>query len=155
MPDLAALESAWPAVLARLTNKARARFNAGHFVGVDAAAEFALPNAIHRDRCEELRADVESALAEHFGHPVPMRLVVGGASGPSQGPLSSASDASSDAPGAARPGPSSSEPASDDADPHDMADIGDIADLADADDVATSSLDRLTELFPGAQVVEE
>jgi hypothetical protein len=37
----------------------------------------------------------------------------------------------------------------------DDIDIGDIAALEDADDVAVSSVDRLTELFPGAEVVEE
>src|SRR5690606_23664514 len=89
MPDLAALAAAWTAsVLGALTNRARARFNAGRFVAVDAQAEFALPNAIHRDRCDELRPEVEAALAAHFGRPVPLRLVVDGQSSPSQGPLS-------------------------------------------------------------------
>ena len=147
LPDLATLESAWPGVLGRLSNRARARFNAGHFVGVDAAAEFALPNAIHRDRCEELRADVESALADHFGRPVPLRLVVGDVAAPSQGPLAAGapSGGRGDTAGPDHPDP----------DPHDLAEIGDIAELADAHDVATSSIDRLTELFPGAEVVEE
>lgn len=148
VPGVAELTSAWPEVLARLTNKARARFNAGHFVGADAAAEFALPNAIHRDRCEQLRSEVEDALAAQFGRPIPLRLVVEGEAGPSQGPLGAASPPA-DAGRAGRPAPEA-EP-----DPHDMDDIGDISELADADDVAASSVDRLTELFPGAQVVEE
>lgn len=148
MPSLDELQAAWPTVLGRLTNKARARFNAGSFVGTAGdVAEFALPNAIHRDRCEELRADVEAALNEHFGRPVPLRLVVGGAADPSQGPLRSAGAAPSG-------GGSEAASAADDCHDEQIADIGDVAELADAD-VASSSIDRITELFPGAEVVEE
>ena len=41
-----------------------------------AAAVYALPNKVHRDRCERVRDDVEAALAAEFGRPVPLRLVV-------------------------------------------------------------------------------
>ncbi|HZI38090.1 MAG TPA: hypothetical protein VFF24_07270, partial [Acidimicrobiia bacterium] len=37
---------------------------------------FALPNAIHRDRCEEVRPEVEAALAAHFGTAVSLQLMV-------------------------------------------------------------------------------
>ena len=40
------------------------------------AAVFALPNDMHRQRCEEYRRDVETVLAEHFRRPVPLQLVV-------------------------------------------------------------------------------
>ncbi|MDQ1439677.1 MAG: polymerase subunit gamma/tau, partial [Acidimicrobiaceae bacterium] len=72
------LTKAWgDAVLVALPRKAQARFGAGRFVATDAGtAVFALPNAMHRDRCEEVRPEVESVLAAHFGRPVPLRLVV-------------------------------------------------------------------------------
>ena len=37
---------------------------------------FGLPNPVHRDRCEEIRAEVDQAIATHFGRPIPMSLVV-------------------------------------------------------------------------------
>jgi hypothetical protein len=166
------LESAWVAsVLPALSGRARARYNAGTFTAVDDAAEFALPNPIHRDRCEELREEVEAALAAHFGRPVPLRLVVsaGGSAAPQERPA----PASSAAPAPKRaPEPVPNDDPFDEPSPRDVAapdrtaddagdedgddiDIGDIAALEDADDVAVSSVDRLTELFPGAEVVEE
>src|SRR5437763_1145619 len=70
------LTLAWgDVVLAALPQRAKVRFGGGHFVGVDDTwATFALPNSVHRDRCEECRPDVEQALASHFGRPVPLRL---------------------------------------------------------------------------------
>jgi hypothetical protein len=35
-----------------------------------------LPNPVHRDRCEEVREDVDAAFAAHFGAPVPLQLIV-------------------------------------------------------------------------------
>ncbi len=64
-------------LLASLPNRARARFRVGRFVEVDGAtAVFALPNETHRSYCEEVRLDVEAALATRFGTPVLIRLVV-------------------------------------------------------------------------------
>jgi DNA polymerase III subunit gamma/tau len=78
LPTRDELTKAWgDTVLASLPRKAQARFAAGRFVAVeDGAAVFALPNGIHRDRCEEVRAEVEQALAQHLGKPVPLRLTV-------------------------------------------------------------------------------
>jgi hypothetical protein len=46
-------------------------------VGVDdASAIFGLPNVMHRDRCEEVRGEVEGVLAAHFGSAFPIRLTV-------------------------------------------------------------------------------
>jgi DNA polymerase III subunit gamma/tau len=167
LPSVGELQSAWiDAVLPALSGRARARFNAGSFTAVAEDAEFALPNPIHRDRCEELRPEVEAALATHFGRPVPMRLIVSGDAGAGSAPVSVPAVDDTPAPAAERPKPPpraqrAAAPAPerepdpepfDDYDPHD--DVADIADLEDAD-VATNSVDRLTELFPGAQVVEE
>jgi len=63
-------------VLLGLSPRAKSRFRVGRFVASEGGkVTFALPNAIHRDRCEEVRVDVEHALAAHFGRPVPLRLV--------------------------------------------------------------------------------
>ena len=37
---------------------------------------FGLPNPVHRDRCEEIRAELDDALAAKFGRPIPVSLVV-------------------------------------------------------------------------------
>ena len=49
-------------------------------------ATFALPNAIHRDRCAEVQGDVEQALAAHFGRRVPLQLLVEAEVGAPAGP---------------------------------------------------------------------
>jgi DNA polymerase-3 subunit gamma/tau len=72
------LVEAWgDSLLARLPPRARARFCVGRFLAAhDGIAEFALPNEQHRAACEELRPEVERVLAEHFGRPVVLQLVV-------------------------------------------------------------------------------
>ena len=67
-------------VIGRLRPKAKALYQAGRFVAAEGGrAEFGLPNEIHRNRCEEMRPEIEAALAEQFGRPVPLVLVVDGA----------------------------------------------------------------------------
>lgn len=87
MPSRDELVEAWgDHVLGRLRPKAKALFQAGRFVGVEGdKAKFGLPNETHRKRCEEVRADVEAVLSEHFGRRVPLVLVVDDSSG-DQGP---------------------------------------------------------------------
>jgi DNA polymerase-3 subunit gamma/tau len=77
LPTRDELTLAWgDKVVASLSPRARSRFLVGRFVdGADGTAAFALPNGIHRDRCEEVRVEVEKALGAHFGRPVPLRLV--------------------------------------------------------------------------------
>jgi DNA polymerase-3 subunit gamma/tau len=83
VPSRDELVQAWgDTVLARLRPKAKALYQAGRFVGVERGrAVFGLPNEIHRQRCDEVRSDVEAALSEHFGRPVPLVLVVDGGDG--------------------------------------------------------------------------
>jgi DNA polymerase III subunit gamma/tau len=149
VPSLDALVSAWPQVMGRLSNKARARYQAGRWTEVGPPAVFSLPNPIHRDRCDDVRVDVEDALADHFGAPVPVSLVVDGGAASAPPPAAAPTAAPPPAPAVvADPGP--------DPEPFDEADeIGDVDELADADLPAMSSVDRLTEMFPGAEVVEE
>jgi DNA polymerase-3 subunit gamma/tau len=76
--DRDSLTQAWgDGVLHSLSARAKALYSAGRFVAVDdAGAQFALPNAAHRDRCVELAPQVEAALAERFKTPIRLVLVV-------------------------------------------------------------------------------
>jgi hypothetical protein len=80
--DRDSLTQAWgDGVLHSLSARAKALFSAGRFVASDEkGAQFALPNAAHRDRCTELASQVEAALSAHFGAPVRLVLVVDGGS---------------------------------------------------------------------------
>lgn len=71
------LTKAWgDVILGRLRGRTRALYAAGRFVAVtDGKAVFSLPDATHRDRCIPGKPDVERALGEHFGRPVPLDLV--------------------------------------------------------------------------------
>jgi hypothetical protein len=77
IPTRDALTKAWgDSVLAGLRGRAKALFAVGRFLAVEnGAAVFALPNAAHRDQCVPIKADVEQALAAHFGRPIPLQLV--------------------------------------------------------------------------------
>lgn len=95
LPTRDELTLAWgDTLLGALPRVVRARYSGGRFVGVaNGRAQFALPNEVHRGRCEDMRADVEAALAAHFGRPVPLELIVEGA-----GAAPPATDTSDDAP---------------------------------------------------------
>ena len=137
MPTRDELTLAWgDVVLPALSRKAKTRFQVGRFMRVDDdAAVFGLPNKIHVGKCEEVRADVESALAAHFGRVVPLRIVVDDGAPPPPGSTPVAPPTEPDA-------------------PDDVADI-DLSELTDASDAAVSTVDRVAEVFPGAELVEE
>ena len=64
-------------ILRGLPARAKALFSAGRFVAVDGrTATFTLPNAAHRDRCDEVRRLVEDAIGAHFGTRVSLALTV-------------------------------------------------------------------------------
>jgi DNA polymerase-3 subunit gamma/tau len=128
MPSRDELTKAWgDTVLKQLPQKAKARFSGGRFVAVDGeVAQFALPNPIHRDRCEEVRADVEAVLTAHFGTPVRLQLVV--------------DDGTVAAPTAEAP-------------PVEDVDTFEPGELVEGPAV-TSVEDRLKQAFPGAEEVE-
>jgi DNA polymerase-3 subunit gamma/tau len=131
-PSRDALTLAWgDVVLGSLAQRSKVRFGAGHFVGVDGGvATFALPNSVHRDRCEECRDEVESALAEHFGRSVPLRLIVAAPGTPPD------------------PGPEGREPG-----PDDEIDLTDLRDAPPAG--VASPIDHVMQAFEGAEVVED
>jgi DNA polymerase-3 subunit gamma/tau len=100
-------------VIGRLRPKAKALFQAGRFVGVeDDRAVFGLPNEIHRNRCEEVRGEIEAALAEQFGRPVGVELVVDPGAEASRSHIGSPSDGDDEdaTPTAARRAPDASGP---------------------------------------------
>ena len=129
----------WPDVLGRSAPRARARFQAAAFQEIDGeVAVFELPNEVHRERCEQLRAEVEGTFSELLGQPVSLRLVAGHDDAGPGGPPS--------------PGPSSSpgpEPA-----PSPSEEPVDLDQLQDAPPDGRSTLDRITDAFPGATVIE-
>ncbi|MEQ8718049.1 MAG: DNA polymerase III subunit gamma/tau [Acidimicrobiales bacterium] len=119
-------------VLPSLPPKVRSRFAGGRFLPDDGdTIVFGLPNAIHRDRCEDVRADVDEALAAHFGQAVPLRLEVDDGSTP-------------------RPGSPDGPSPDDDGDDDNI----DVADLVDAPAAERSGLETLTKTFPGAEILD-
>ncbi len=77
-PDRDRIVEAWgDHVLRGLPARAKALFSSGRFVAVEGrTATFALPNAAHRDRCEEVVGIVEEAIGKHFGTRVSLELTV-------------------------------------------------------------------------------
>jgi len=141
LPSRDQLTLAWADhVLPHLKPGVKALFAAGRFIGVEhGAAEFAVPNAPHREKCEAKRKEVEEALAAHFHRSVPLRIVVDSGStgeGGTGRPVRSGP--------ALRVVP----------DPEPDDDI-DIASLSDAPPDDRSPIDRLAEAFPGAELLEE
>ncbi|MEM8621170.1 MAG: DNA polymerase III subunit gamma/tau [Actinomycetota bacterium] len=143
----------------------------------------ALPNPVHRDKCEQHRGAVESAIAAALGSAVTVTLVVaggdpgGGVPAPITGAgedRSTSSDAAVGAPNAAAPDVSVAEAQASGAQasrveasrveasaapavalPDDDADI-DLDDLVDAPpETVKTPLDRLAEAFPGSELIEE
>jgi hypothetical protein len=106
--------------------RARGLYSNGRFLTVaDGAAVFALPSQILRDMAEDKREEAEVALREQFGRAVPLKLVVD-------------SGDPAPAPGAA---------------PRDEPEV-DLSDLRDAPRDDRTHIDRLTDAFPGAEVIE-
>jgi DNA polymerase-3 subunit gamma/tau len=137
LPSRDALTKAWgDDVLGSLSGRAKARFGAGRFLAVeDGRAVFGLPNEHYLGRCQEVRAEVETALAQHFGIAVPLRLVVEPPGwGPAVGP----------------PGGGPTPPPEDD--PADFELGGEVSD-SDAPAAVTSPEERLKRAFPGAEEV--
>jgi len=148
VPTRDELTLAWGDVLlAKIPRAAKALFSAGRFVEVDErGAVFALPNAPHMKRCEEHRDAIERVLAEHFGRPVSLTLTV--------------DDAAPTPRAAAAPAPAAKAPptkvAPTDAESEHIAEeVVDIDELEDAPSDRRSGVDRLTQAFPGAELLGE
>ncbi len=139
MPALIDLTSNWSdTLLPSLPQRSRARFSGGHWVDVvDGVAVFGLPNEPHAVRCEECRSEVETALATHFGAPVPIRLVVDGSAPDPSAPRSVA---------AARRAATDENP---------VDESIDLDDLRNARGANSAGADRIAAVFPGAELVDE
>jgi DNA polymerase-3 subunit gamma/tau len=166
-------------IIGRLRPKAKALFQAGRFVGVEGErAVFGLPNEIHRVRCEEVRGEIEAALGEHFGRPVPLTLVVDAGAGSDAGPGEAAVGSTGRPPtsstsppvpastgtaatgamppvpppgaGHASPGAGSGAGAPDDVEDLEAFDESELGEVADFDNSVTS---RVLKAFPGAEEV--
>ena len=124
------LVAAWgDDLLDRLGRKARARFSAARFVSVeDGTAVMALPNEPHMRRCEDMRSDLEKVLSEKFGGTVPVKLVVDGDVSAPVVPEVVATPANEES--------------------------IDMDELVDADMSEGSAVEKLTQAFPGASLVD-
>lgn len=120
-------------LLPKLSKKARARFSAGKPVSVDQnGVTIALPNEPHLKRCSELVGEVEAAIKNTFSISVPVLLSVDGSSIssiPSTNPVKPPKPIDND----------------EDLDP---------SDLVEADPNSGSAVERLSQAFPGAEIVE-
>jgi DNA polymerase-3 subunit gamma/tau len=140
--DRDSLSQAWgDGVLHSLSARAKALYSVGRFVAVDdGGAQFALPNAAHRDRCLERVTEVEAALTSHFETPVRLVLVVEGGS---ENPASNGSVPSHEVRHL-----SDTESELEDENPEEL-------EVRAPEDHQASAVDRLREVFPGASEVEE
>lgn len=129
LPSRETLTAAWgDAVLKTLRPRVRGLFGSGRFVSVEeGVAIYGFEGAPLRDMAEDVRPEVEVALAAHFGRTVPLRLVVA-------------------ATGVAPAGGGGS---SDEEEPPDLTT------LSDAPPDARGPMDHLSAAFPGAEVVDE
>jgi DNA polymerase-3 subunit gamma/tau len=143
--DRDSVTQAWgDGVLHNLSARAKALYSAGRFVAVDdGGAQFALPNAAHRDRCMELAPQVEAALSARFKTPIRLVLVVDGGQ---ERPAVSAGGSSFEG------GNGSSAPPEvevEDEDPEDFATAPTV------EDHQSAAVDRLQQTFPGASEIDE
>ncbi len=133
----AAVTSAWGPLLDALSQKVRARFKGGRITTVDPGSiTFGVPNAIARDRCLQVSADLEAALAQHFGQPVQVHVVI---DDQASAPIDVAR---------IEPRPVANAPSDLD------EDVGPVSELVDATDQSANGIDRLTKAFPGSEVID-
>jgi DNA polymerase-3 subunit gamma/tau len=116
-------------VLPVLTPKARARFQVAKVIDVaDGRIRFELPNEIHRERCEQLKGDIEKALSEMLHTSVEAELIASEEKAPeSNDQIQSTAE----------------------------EEVVDPAEFQVASDGGPSSVDRVLEAFPGAVASEE
>ncbi|HET9059901.1 MAG TPA: DNA polymerase III subunit gamma/tau [Acidimicrobiales bacterium] len=133
MPTRDEITLAWgDKILDMLDQRTRAYVQTGRFSEVSGGyAVFALPNAVMVEKAKQFNAQIQAALADHFGRPVPLRFVID--AGPS---------ALVDV--AAEPAPDEPE--------YDLSSIDELTDAGSVPPVTAEQ--RLLEAFPGS-VVED
>jgi DNA polymerase III subunit gamma/tau len=119
-------------ILPKLKGLPKAIFAPGRFVDSEnGSAVYALPSTTPLAKGEQYRAEVEAALARHFGRPVPLKLI------------------------ADKPEVDRSRPAPIDAGPYEE-EVYDPSELVDAPpENARTGMDKLVEAFPGAELLDE
>ncbi len=148
-PSREELTVAWADhVLIGLRPRAKGLFGAGRFLAVeDETAVFSLPTEGLRMKAQEMLSDLEAALGAYFSCPVPVRLVVE-ATGDSF-PIDDKPVESGESGLTTRTipaGPSAQASSSDD-------ESIDLSELRDAPPDSQSTLDRLTQAFPGTEII--
>lgn len=142
--DLDQLNGLWhDSVVPGLRGVTKAMYSVGRFADFDGTtATLALPNEVHRQKCEQKRPEVEAALRDRVGAQVQLVLVVDETGGDGPGGPGSGG-------GRGGRGP---DPA-----PGDDYDLGgaDVHDLEDAPDAPAAGIDVLTDAFPGAELLED
>lgn len=124
-------------VIPALKGVGKALFSNGRVVGTEGAqVVFALENPPTRDRAEKYRGAVEATLSDRLGVPVTIRLVAEGDVGGG---------------GLAEPATAAAVEAAEAAAESEI--IAELDDLEVAD-VAVSGIDKLTQAFPGATLVD-
>ena len=125
-----------------MSGRVRSRFSAGKWLDHDGdSAIFGLPNPVHRDRCEEVRGEVDDALAAHFGGPLPLKLVV---------------DTSEPEPDIFATRPADVGPTSNDPPPVEEEEVVDLDALTDAGDAGPASgVDMVLATFEGSKLLED
>ncbi len=141
-PGAEQLTTIWnEAVLPSLGGLAKAMYSVGRFTEVaGSTATLALPNEVHRQKCEQKRTEVEAALSRRIGRPIHLQLVT---------------DRSGAVAGTEPPG-DSDRSAAHQIEPEDDFDLGggDVHDLDDAPNAPSGGIDALTQAFPGSELVE-
>ncbi|MGH1490276.1 MAG: DNA polymerase III subunit gamma/tau [Acidimicrobiales bacterium] len=133
---LASVIDAFDDQLDGVKQKVRVRFKGGRVLSVEGSTVvFGVPQAIHRDRCIEVKQDIEDAFTNHFGQTVTLDIVVDDeAPTPTMDPSKIQTKA-----------------------PRDITpddEVGPVEDLVDANDQSADGLERLTKAFPGSTVVD-
>jgi DNA polymerase-3 subunit gamma/tau len=133
--SLEQVREGWNQMLDGQSTKARARFLAGEVQAVEGnVVTFVLPIEAQLKRCAPFTSEIEAAIESHFGHPATISLTTG----PS---MSEANNR----PRSGQPTQQASNlPAEDEVDIHD---------LTDADVGNSSVVERITDVFPGAEVL--
>ena len=119
-------------ILPKLKGLPKAIYAPGRFADTEnGSAVYALPSTTPLAKGEQYRAEVEAALARHFGRPVSLKLI------------------------ADKPEVDRSRPATSDSGPHEE-EVYDPAELVDAPpENARTGMDKLVEAFPGAELLDE
>ena len=131
-PSLDDVRSGWLPMLDGLSTAARARFRTGKVDSIEAnVLNFVVGSDTELKRCEPYRQEVEAAVAQTFGVPLSLAISVGSASAPTTSSPSPAEDL-----------------------PQAEAEI-DITDLADANVGSATAADRIADVFPGAEIVDQ